>query len=91
MWRVAERVWFTSTSGPRLAGLIDHPEGLVRGWGVFAHGFTLGKDTPAASRICKQLARDAMMDNTERAFRELQLQNLPTSTAAAVNDLASYD
>lgn len=40
---------------------------------------------------CKQLARDAMMDNTERAFRELQLQNLPTSTAAAVNDLASYD
>ena len=40
---VAERVWFASTSGPRLAGLIDHPEGRVRGWGVFAHGFTLGK------------------------------------------------
>ncbi|OAE01660.1 VWA domain-containing protein [Arthrobacter sp. OY3WO11] len=39
----------------------------------------------------KQLARDAMMDNTDRAFRELQLQNLPQSTAAAVNDLASYD
>ncbi|MBD1539022.1 VWA domain-containing protein [Arthrobacter sp. S13_S34] len=39
----------------------------------------------------KQLARDAMMDNTERAFRELQLQNLPASTAAAVNELASYD
>jgi uncharacterized protein with von Willebrand factor type A (vWA) domain len=39
----------------------------------------------------KQLARDAMMDNTDRAFREMQLQNLPPSTAAAVNDLASYD
>jgi uncharacterized protein with von Willebrand factor type A (vWA) domain len=39
----------------------------------------------------KQLARDAMMDNTDRAFREMQLQNLPQSTAAAVNDLASYD
>jgi uncharacterized protein with von Willebrand factor type A (vWA) domain len=39
----------------------------------------------------KQLARDAMMDNTERAFREMQLQNLPQSTAAAVNELASYD
>ena len=25
----------------------------------------------------KQLARDAMMDNTDRAFREMQLQNLP--------------
>jgi pimeloyl-ACP methyl ester carboxylesterase len=57
---VAERVWFPSTSGPRLAGLIDRPEGRVRGWGVFAHGFTLGKDSPAASRICKQLAREGI-------------------------------
>lgn len=39
----------------------------------------------------KQLARDAMMDNTDRALREMQLQNLPASTAAAVNELASYD
>ncbi|MDP9998983.1 vWA domain-containing protein [Pseudarthrobacter sulfonivorans] len=39
----------------------------------------------------KQLARDAMMDNTDRAFREMQLQNLPRSTAAAVNELATYD
>lgn len=39
----------------------------------------------------KQLARDAMMDNTDRAFRDMQLQNLPASTAAAVNELASYD
>ncbi|WP_461174752.1 VWA domain-containing protein [Arthrobacter sp. Z1-9] len=39
----------------------------------------------------KQLARDAMMDNTDRAVREMQLQNLPQSTAAAVNELASYD
>ena len=60
MFLVAERVWFPSTSGPRLAGLIDHPEGTVRGWGVFAHGFTLGKNSPAASRICKQLAREGI-------------------------------
>ncbi len=57
---VAERVRFESTIGPRLAGLIDHPEGTTRGWGVFAHGFTLGKDAPAASRICKQLAREGI-------------------------------
>jgi alpha/beta superfamily hydrolase len=57
---VAERVWFESSSGPRLAGLVDHPEGTVRGWGVFAHGFTLGKDSPAASRICKRLAREGI-------------------------------
>ncbi|MGY2701948.1 vWA domain-containing protein [Nocardioides sp. HB32] len=39
----------------------------------------------------KQLARDAMMDDGERAFRELQLENLPPNTAAAVSELSSYD
>ena len=39
----------------------------------------------------KQLARDAMMDDGERAFRELQLANLPPNTAAAVSELSSYD
>jgi alpha-beta hydrolase superfamily lysophospholipase len=57
---VAEQVWFPSTSGPRLAGLIDHPDVPIRGWGVFSHGFTLGKDSPAASRICKQLASEGI-------------------------------
>jgi len=57
---VAERVRFPSTSGPALAGLVDLPEREVRGWGVFAHGFTLGKDSPAASRICKQLASEGI-------------------------------
>lgn len=55
---VTEPAWFPSTSGPKLAGLIDLPEGPPRGWGVFSHGFTLGKDGPAASRICKQLAAE---------------------------------
>lgn len=56
----AERITFPSSSGPALAGLIDQPEGDVRGWGVFSHGFTLGKDFPAASRICKQLASEGI-------------------------------
>jgi alpha/beta superfamily hydrolase len=57
---VAERVSFPSTTGPTLAGIIDVPHGEVRGWGVFAHGFTLGKDSPAASRICRQLASEGI-------------------------------
>ena len=57
---MAEKVTFKSTSGPMLAGLIDLPEGEVRGWGVFSHGFTLGKDSPAAARICKQLAAEGI-------------------------------
>jgi pimeloyl-ACP methyl ester carboxylesterase len=57
---MAERVTFPSSTGPTLAGVIDRPDGPVRGWGVFSHGFTLGKDSPAASRICKQLASDGI-------------------------------
>ncbi len=57
---MATRVAFRSTTGPRLAGLLDLPEGRVRGWGVFAHGFTLGKDSPAAARICKGLAAEGI-------------------------------
>ncbi len=39
----------------------------------------------------KQLARDVAMDDSDRAFRELQLDGLSPNTAAAVNELASYD
>jgi putative redox protein len=57
---MGERVTFRSSTGPNLAGVIDVPAGAIRGWGVFAHGFTLGKDSPAAARICKQLAADGI-------------------------------
>ena len=36
----------------------------------------------------KQLARDVDLDDGDRAFREMQLDNLPPSTAAAVSELA---
>ncbi|WP_235735175.1 vWA domain-containing protein [Nocardioides alcanivorans] len=39
----------------------------------------------------KQLARDVDLDDTDRAFAEMQLENLPSSTAAAVSELSSYD
>ncbi|MGO4255356.1 VWA domain-containing protein [Marmoricola sp. RAF53] len=38
-----------------------------------------------------QLARDVDLDDADRAFREMQLEELPPSTAAAVSELASYD
>jgi len=57
---MGERVTFRSSTGPDLAGIIEVPETVVRVWGVFAHGFTLGKDCPAAARICKQLATDGI-------------------------------
>ncbi|MSZ77070.1 MAG: VWA domain-containing protein, partial [Actinobacteria bacterium] len=39
----------------------------------------------------KQLARDVEMDDGDRALREMQLEGLPPSTAAAVSELSSYD
>lgn len=39
----------------------------------------------------KQLARDVEMDDTDRAFAEMRLENLPPSTAAAVKELGDYD
>jgi len=57
---VPDRVSFASTRGPDLAGLLDLPPGTPRGWGVFGHGFALSKDSPAAARICKQLAAEGV-------------------------------
>ncbi|MDP9830510.1 alpha/beta hydrolase family protein [Kineosporia succinea] len=55
-----EKVVFPSSLGPKLAGVLEVPDGPVRGWGVFAHGFTLGKDSPAAARICRRLAKEGI-------------------------------
>jgi uncharacterized protein with von Willebrand factor type A (vWA) domain len=38
-----------------------------------------------------QLARDTAMDDSDRMLREMTLDNLSPSTAAAVSELASYD
>lgn len=53
---MTEKIRFDSVRGPELAGALDPPEGEARGWGLFVHGFTLGKDSPAAFRICRGLA-----------------------------------
>lgn len=37
-----------------------------------------------------QLARDVQMDDTDRAFAEMRLEGLPSSTAAAVSELQDY-
>ena len=57
---MAEKVRFDSYERPTTGRSHRPTRGKVRGWGVFAHGFTLGKDSPAASRICKQLAREGI-------------------------------
>jgi len=38
----------------------------------------------------KQLARDVEMDDADRTFAEMRLENLPPSTSAAVSELSDY-
>ncbi|OBK75982.1 alpha/beta hydrolase [Mycobacterium sp. 1164985.4] len=97
---MGERVRFPSTSGPDLAGVIDVPDGDVRGWGVFAHGFTLGKDSPAASRICKQLASEGIgmlrfdnlgLGDSEGDWSDGSFSHKVADTARAVEFMNSSD
>ena len=46
-----EEFHFTGASGTMLAGLIEQPEGVARGWAIFAHCFTCTKSSLAAVRI----------------------------------------
>ncbi len=57
---MTETLRFASVRGPELAGVLEMPSGLARGWGVFVHGFTLGKQSPAAFRISRGLAEDGI-------------------------------
>ncbi|WP_336962995.1 bifunctional alpha/beta hydrolase/OsmC family protein [Sphingobium aquiterrae] len=47
---------FTGAQGHAVSGRIEMPEGRVRGWAIFAHCFTCGKDNLAAVRIARALA-----------------------------------
>ena len=47
---------FQNASGLRLSGRLELPDAQVRGWALFAHCFTCGKDNIAAVRISRRLA-----------------------------------
>jgi uncharacterized OsmC-like protein/fermentation-respiration switch protein FrsA (DUF1100 family) len=47
---------FLNPGGHRLSGSLEMPEGIQRGWALFAHCFTCGKNNLAAARIARALA-----------------------------------
>jgi putative redox protein len=51
---------FTSPAGYSLSGRLELAEGPARGWAIFAHCFTCGKDGLAASRVAQALARQGV-------------------------------
>lgn len=54
-----KKVEFQS-DGVTLSGALEIPESGVRAYALFAHCFTCGKDTAAASRISRALTRDGI-------------------------------
>ena len=48
---------FVSGAGSQLSGHLEPPEGTPRGWAIFAHCFTCGKDSRAAVYISRALSR----------------------------------
>ncbi|WP_312178841.1 alpha/beta fold hydrolase [Arthrobacter sp.] len=55
-----ESVTFPGANGTTLAGTLDIPDGGTLGWAVFCHGFALGKNSAAASRISKALSEQGI-------------------------------
>lgn len=51
---------FDNHAGHRLSGRLEVPSGIVRGWALFAHCFTCGKDNIAATRIGRGLAESGL-------------------------------
>jgi len=51
-----QRLDFIGSAGQRLSGRIELPQGRSRGWALFAHCFTCGKDSVAAVRVARALA-----------------------------------
>lgn len=50
-------VTFEGSAGAPLAATLELPSGPPRGWALFAHCFTCGKDSVATSRISRALAK----------------------------------
>lgn len=48
---------FQNEEGRHFSGLLEPPEGTPRGWAIFAHCFTCGKDSRAAVHISRALSR----------------------------------
>lgn len=48
---------FTGAGGALLTGHLERPEGTPRGWAIFAHCFTCGKDSRAAVHMSRALSR----------------------------------
>jgi putative redox protein len=90
---------FQGAAGRRLAGRIEAPSGRVRGWALFAHCFTCGKDNLAAVRIARTLAGQGIgvlrfdfagIGDSEGEFAETSFASNVEDIAAACSAMAEH-
>jgi putative redox protein len=95
------RTTFAGASGHELAARIDLPPGSVRGYALFAHCFTCGKDSLAARRIAAGLAQNDIavmrfdftgLGSSEGEFANTDFSSNVADLKAAADHLArSYE
>ncbi|WP_019831864.1 bifunctional alpha/beta hydrolase/OsmC family protein [Sphingomonas sp. PR090111-T3T-6A] len=56
----SQNFMFAGSDGREVAGTLEPPATTPRGWAIFAHCFTCGKDSLAATRIARALAREGI-------------------------------
>jgi ADP-ribosylglycohydrolase/pimeloyl-ACP methyl ester carboxylesterase len=89
---------FPNQEGLTLAGALEAPDGEARGYAVFAHCFTCGKDIAAAARIARALARRGIavlrfdftgLGNSDGDFANTHFSSNVDDLVAAANALRS--
>jgi putative redox protein len=90
---------FPGADGRQLVGRIESPSGRVRGWALFAHCFTCGKDNLAAVRIARTLAAQGIgalrfdfsgIGESDGAFSETSFASNVEDIVAACNAMAEH-